>query len=127
MIQDFAADIYILLKVFLFNFAIMMNMILQEFSTGLEGSALGGEGFGIEKFKPQRGPLQISTNLKIPNVAKVLLRDGEYSEGYVLQEASESETAVIQHWNHKVIDQANINGEWMKFHTSQDNSLYPRT
>lgn len=56
---------------------------LQAFSSGLENSALGGEGFGIERFNPQRGPLQISSNLRIPNIAKVLQRDSQHSEDYI--------------------------------------------
>ena len=51
--------------------------------TGLEESAVGGEGKGIEPFRPQRGPLQISNNLRIPNLAKVLQGVGESAADFV--------------------------------------------
>ncbi|CAL8464277.1 g3812 [Coccomyxa elongata] len=44
----------------------------RPYRTGLEGSAVGGEGPGIEPFRPNRGPLKLSTNLIIENLAKVL-------------------------------------------------------
>ena len=54
------------------------------FTTGLEGSAEGGEGPGIEAFRPQRGPLQISSNLRIPNLAKLMRGVGENAEDFVV-------------------------------------------
>ncbi len=61
---------------------------MQGYRSGLEASAEDGEGYGIEKFKPQRGPLQISKNLKIPNLARVIQRMGENARDFVLPVAS---------------------------------------
>ena len=88
-----------------------VSCLIQGFTCGLEGSAAGGEGFGIEKFKPQRGPLQISTNLKIPNVAKVLLRDGENAEGYVTRESRRKSKTQWKPWKGEEIDKTNMKGE----------------
>ena len=88
----------------------LMSLVFQGFTCGLENSASGGEGFGVEKFKPQRGPLQVSKNLKIPNIAKVMLREGENSEGYVVYEAEQQAKPHWQAWGADVVDKANLEG-----------------
>ncbi|CAL5220498.1 g2527 [Coccomyxa viridis] len=44
----------------------------RPYSSGLEDSAVGGRGLGMEPFKPNRGPLKLSENMIIENLAKVL-------------------------------------------------------
>ena len=74
-------------------------MAIQEFRSGLEASASGGEGFGIQAFKPQRGPLKISANLKIPNLAKVLQRMGEHAEDFVQPVSGQEEQNQWRAWD----------------------------
>lgn len=100
-----------------------LKSFFQEYTSGLEGSAVGGEGFGIEKFKPQRGPLQISKNLKIPNIAKVLLREGENSDGYVVYEEADPGSPQWQAWPTDVIEKANMEGA--NYLSSDFNSSIP--
>ena len=86
-------------------------MRLQGFRSGLEGSAEGGEGYGIQPFKPQRGPLQISSNLKIPNLAKVLQRMGEHAEDFVQTIPQQEKQNEWQPWSREEMEIASDTGE----------------
>lgn len=73
---------------------------------------MGGKGFGIQTFKPQRGPLTISANLKIPNLAKVLQRNREHAEDYVDVILNEEPQKGLRHWSVDEMQAAEAEGHF---------------
>ena len=87
-----------------------MPLGLQGFRSGLQGSAEGGEGFAIQPFKPQRGPLKISSNLKIPNLAKVMQRMGEHADDFIQGVAQSKQQNEWKAWSREEMNAANDAG-----------------
>ena len=88
--------------------------MLQGFTSGFENSALGGEGFGIETFKPQRGLLQISSNLRIPNIAKVLRQERESADDFIVPVPPSKNSVEWRPWSQDEIEAAENAGRLFK-------------
>lgn len=83
----------------------------QAYRSCLESSAQGGVGYGIDIFKPQRGPLQISSNLKIPNIARVLRKDQDKSSDYVTPVPRGQGGSDWRRWTVQEMNEAQLAGE----------------
>ena len=66
---------------------------------GLEASAEGGRGLGIFPFRPQRGPLTISANLTVPNIARVLQTDRVSATDVVAPAEAMPAEVPSRHWS----------------------------
>ena len=92
----------------------MTEIFSQGFTSGFEASAGGGEGYGIQTFKPQRGPLKISANLKIANLAKVLQRMGERADDFVQPAEQQDPKRVLRNWTPEELEAAELAGSPIK-------------
>ena len=49
-----------------------VSFLVGGCTTGFEGSATGGEGPGIERFRAQRGSVELSPKMSIDNIASIM-------------------------------------------------------